>query len=65
MWNYTYNEGVEHFIFVNTGNAGTFGSYYSMSPEALEEFIEANPTRFSGPVRMSNTAPQVFPSGIK
>ena len=65
MWNYTYNEGVEHFIFVNTGNAGTFGSYYSMSPEALEDFIEANPTRFSGPVRMSNTAPQVFPSGIK
>jgi hypothetical protein len=36
-----------------------------MSPEALEDYIEANPTRFSGPVRMSNTAPQVFPSGIK
>lgn len=65
MWNYAFNEGVEHFIFVNTGSAGTFGSYYSMSPDALEEFIEANPTRFSGPVRLSNTAPQVFPSGIK
>ena len=65
MWNYAINEGVEHFIFVNTGSAGTFGSYYSMSPEALEDFIEASPTRFSGPVRMSNTAPQVFASGIK
>jgi hypothetical protein len=65
MWNYTFNEGVEHFIFVNTGNAGTFGSYYSMSPEALADFIDASPTRFSGPVRMSNTAPQVFPGGIK
>ena len=65
MWNYAINEGVEHFIFVNTGSAGTFGSYYSMSPEALEDFIEASPTIFSGPVRMSNTAPQVFANGIK
>jgi hypothetical protein len=65
MWNYVYNEGVEHFIFVNTGSAGVFGSYYSLSPEALADFIDSNPTRFSGPVRMSNTAPQVFPSGIK
>ena len=65
MWNYVISEGVEHFIFVNTGSAGTFGSYYSMSPEALAEFIDKNPTAFSGPVRMSNTAPQVFTNGIK
>ena len=65
MWNYVFNEGVEHFIFVNTGSLGTFGSYYSMSPDALEEFIEQSPTRFSSPVRLSNTAPQVFASGIK
>jgi|SaaInlStandDraft_1057018.scaffolds.fasta_scaffold27981_2 hypothetical protein len=65
MWNYALNEGVEHFIFVNTGSIGTFGSYYSMSPEALADFIETNPTTFSSPVRMSNTAPQVFASGIK
>ena len=65
MWNYAIGEGVDHFIFINTGNAGTFGSYFSLSPEALADFIDTNPTTFSGPVRMSNTAPQVFTSGIK
>jgi len=64
MWNYAIGEGVDHFIFIDTG-VGTFGSYFSLSPEALVDFIDTNPTRFSGPVRMSNTAPQVFANGIK
>jgi hypothetical protein len=65
MWNYAIGESVEHFIFINTGNTGTFGSYFSLSPDALADYISTNPTTFSGPVRMSNTAPQVFTSGIK
>ena len=65
MWNYAIKEDVDHFIFVNTGSAGTFGSYFSLSPEALADYIESSPTSFSGPIRMSNTAPQVFPNGIK
>jgi len=65
MWNYAISEGVDHFIFINTGSAGTFGSYFSLSPEDVASYIDTNPTRFSGPVRISNTAPQVFPSGIK
>mgnify|MGYP003150491257 CR=1 FL=1 len=61
---YAKREGVDHFIFVDTSN--NFGSFLSVSPEALLNYIDQNPKTFSSPINLKNgLAPQVFRSGIK
>lgn len=60
--NYTNNEGVKDFIFVDTAN--NFSDYIVKSPEEMYDYIDKNPTRFSGPVSLKNISPTTFTNGI-
>jgi hypothetical protein len=61
---YAKREGVDHFIFVDTSK--NFGSFMSLSPEQLINYIGENPKSFSNPINLNNgLAPQVFTGGIK
>ena len=61
---YVKNEGVDHFIFVDTKTG--FGDYLSVSAEQLMAYIDEKPQTFSSPVNLKNgLAPQVFRNGIK
>lgn len=61
---YAKNEGVDHFIFVDTKT--NFGDYLSVSAEQLMSYIDEKPQVFSSPVNLKNgLAPQVFRNGIK
>jgi len=60
--NYANNEGVDDFIFVDTSNR--FSDYIVASPEEMYDYIDTNPTRFSGPVSLKNISPTTFTNGI-
>ncbi len=60
--NYVNAEGVNDFIFVDTSNR--FGNYLVKSPEELEDYIDTNFTKFSGPVSIKNLSPTTFTNGI-
>ena len=61
---YALREGVDHFIFVDTGSS--FGDYLSVNSEQLMSYIDENAQAFSTPVNLKNNlAPQVFKNGIK
>ena len=60
--NYIKNEGVKHFLFVDTKNR--FGNYIIKSAEEIDGYIESNPTKFSNPISLNQKSPQTFTNGI-
>ena len=60
--NYVNAEGVKDFIFIDTTNR--FGNYLIKSPEELEDYIDTNFTKFSGPISIKQLSPSTFTNGI-